>query len=326
MRANKLLSYKNVIPALFLAFVATYPLYGTNRYVLHIFVLFFIWSVVASCWNLLNGLTGILSLGNVSFLVLGAYISGILSKNWNVTPLLSVAVGGAGTCLIVTLLLGLPALRLKGIYIALLTLIFANMLSPILTQYREVTGGRMGLHNVPGFFPGMQKQDAYYICFAMFLAVHAVIYFLTKSSTGLAFVTLRDSENLAVSIGVDRFRERIKVFAISSFLTGIAGGFYIHSLSDISPATLGIEPFLMGIAMMQLGGIGTFIGPILGTLVIVFGNEFLRLADTLRLSLLGAIICITILLFPRGIVQLIEAFDRLLAGRRRQGGQGAELG
>jgi len=115
-----------------------------------------------------------------------------------------------------------------------------------------------------------------------------------------------------MTLGINRFKERIKVFALSSFFTGLAGGFYVHSLGDISPATLSIEPFLLTITMMELGGIGTFAGPILGSAVIVFGNEFLRLAGTLRLALLGALICIIILFFPGGLMQLLGQLERWL--------------
>ncbi len=111
------------------------------------------------------------------------------------------------------------------------------------------------------------------------------------------------------------------MFALSSLLTGIAGGFYVHSLGDISPTTLGIEPFLLTIAMMELGGIGTFPGPILGAAVIVFGNEFLRLAGTLRLTLLGGLICLIILFFPGGIMQFVdqmEAWIRVLLVKRQE--------
>jgi len=151
----------------------------------------------------------------------------------------------------------------------------------------------------------MEKVHAYYICMAFFVVAMYIIYRIIHSNTGLAFVALRDSENFASTLGVSRYRERLKVFAVSSFMTGIAGGFYVHSLGDISPTTLSIEPFLLALAMIELGGVGTFFGPIMGAGAIVFGNEFLRLAGTLRLTLLGALICLIILFYPGGLMQLI---------------------
>ena len=122
-------------------------------------------------------------------------------------------------------------------------------------------------------------------------------------------MALRDSREFATALGVNEYKEKIKVFAISAFLTGIAGGFYVHYLGDISPTTLAIEPFLLTIAMMEMGGIGRFPGAVLGAIIIVFGNEFLRLAGTLRLALLGALICLIILFFPGGLMQLVDWID-----------------
>jgi branched-chain amino acid transport system permease protein len=305
----KRLTWRNVAVAMGLAFIALYPLIGGRSYILHLFVLFFVWGVVAANWNLLTGYAGITSLGNVGFLAIGGYVSGILAKNLGISPWIAIPIGGIASMVLVTVFLGLPALRLKGIYIALLTLIFADSLPSILTQTRDVTGGAMGLHDIPPFFNGMEKIHAYYICFAFFLAAQYIIYRTIHSSTGLAFVALRDSEHFATSLGVNRFRERLKVFALSSLLTGMAGGFYVHSLGDISPTTLAIEPFLLAITMMELGGMGTFFGPILGSAIIVFGSEFLRLAGTLRLSLLGALICVIVLFFPGGFMQLVEQLE-----------------
>ncbi len=295
-----------------LLFLALYPLLGASSYMKHLFILFFIWAVVAAYWNLLMGYMGINSLGNIGFLAIGGYTSGILAKTFGLSPFLTIPVGGLAAGLLVTVFLGFPALRLSGIYIALLTLIFADTLPSLLTQSREITGGGMGLHEIPGFFPGMDKTGAYYVCMAFFLFALYVIYRVIRSNTGLAFVALRDSENFASTLGISRFRERLKVFAISSFMTGLAGGFYVHSLGDISPTTLGIEPFLLTLAMIELGGVGTFLGPVLGAAAIVFGNEFLRLAGTLRLTLLGALICVIILFYPGGLMQAIAQVGKLV--------------
>jgi branched-chain amino acid transport system permease protein len=312
MQLLKKITRQHVLLIVILLFVLVYPLLGANSYTKHLFILFFVWAVVAANWNLLMGYAGINSLGNIGFLAIGGYTSGILSKTFDLSPWITIPAGGLVTAVLVTLFLGLPALRLSGIYIALLTLIFADSLPSILTQTRDITGGAMGLHEIPGFVESMTKTDAYYICLVFFLIILFLIYRIIQSNTGLAFVALRDSENFATTLGINKFKERLKVFALSSFMTGLAGGFYVHSLGDISPTTLSIEPFLLCIAMVELGGVGTFIGPILGAAVIIFGGEFLRLAGTLRLFLLGAIICAIILFFPGGLMQLFSVLGKFL--------------
>jgi len=156
------------------------------------------------------------------------------------------------------------------------------------------------------------------INFVLFLVILTIIHKIIHSSTGLAFVALRDSKDFAKALGVNEYTEKLKVFAYVSFLTGVTGGFYVHYLGDISPTTLAIEPFLLTIAMMEMGGIGRFPGAVLGAVIIVFGNEFLRLAGTLRLALLGALICAIILFFPGGLMQFIDWIDGRVARLRRR--------
>ncbi len=303
------LDWKRIGILLGLIFIALYPVLHGDTYIMHIFILFFIWSLVASNWNLLMGYAGIFSLGNIGYFAVGAYASGILSKSLGWSPWVCIPVGGLTSMIIVTVCVGLPALRLSGIYIALLSLIFADSLPTILTQTRSITGGAMGLHDVPPLFEGITRVQAYYINFGLFLAMLTVIHRTIHSTTGLAFVALRDSKEFASALGVNEYKEKIKVFALVSFLTGIAGGFYVHYLGDISPTTLAIEPFLLTIAMMEMGGIGRFPGAVLGAAIIVFGNEFLRLAGTLRLALLGGLICAIILFFPGGLMQFVDWID-----------------
>lgn len=312
----KNLTWKKIGVLLSLIFIVLYPFVHGDTYIMHIFILFFIWSIVASNWNLLMGYAGVFSLGNIAFLAIGGYTSGILAKSFGISPWICIFLGGLGSMVSVTLFLGIPALRLGGIYIALLSLIFAVSLPSILTQTRGITGGAMGLHDIPPLFAGMERIHAYYIIFAVFLITLFLIYKIIHSSTGLAFMALRDSKDLATSLGVNEYKEKLKVFAVSAFLTGIAGGFYVHYLGDISPTTLAIEPFLLAIAMMEMGGIGRFPGAVLGAVVIVFANEFLRLAGTLRLALLGALICLIILFFPGGLMQLVDWLDRQIARLR----------
>jgi len=310
---SEIFSWKKIGILLGLIFIAIYPVIHGNTYIMHIFILFFIWALVASNWNLLMGYAGIFSLGNIGYFAIGGYASGILCKTLGWSPWVCIFLGGLASMGLVTFFVGLPALRLSGIYIALLSLIFADSLPTILTQTRSITGGAMGLHDIPPLFEGITRTQSYYINFVLFLVILTIIRKIINSSTGLGFVALRDSRDFATALGINEYREKLKVFALVSFMTGITGGFYVHYLGDISPTTLGIEPFLLTIAMMEMGGIGRFPGAVLGAVIIVFGNEFLRLAGTLRLALLGALICAVILFFPGGLMQLIDWIDSRIA-------------
>ncbi len=308
------LSPGRVLLALAAVFLAAWPYMGADRFMLHVGSLFFIWAVVASYWNLLNAIAGIISLGNMGFMALGAYTSAVVAKEAGLSPWITMWIGAVVSMALVTVFLGLPVLRLRGIYIALLTLAFADALPSVISILRDWTGGGIGLLGIPTLLPDLEKWQAYYFAFAFFLIAHAALYRIIRGKTGLAFVALRDSEHFAVALGVDRFQEGLKVFAISAFVTGFAGGLFAHLLGQISPGMLGIEQFLMVVAMWLLGGAGTFLGPILGAALITFGNEYLRVVGTLRLGLLGGLIVATMLFFPGGIVQLVEGLGRVLRG------------
>lgn len=314
-RLRNLTTPGRVLLVLALIFLLAWPYMGASRFTMHVASLCFVWAVVASYWNLLSGYSGILSLGNMGFFAFGAYISAVTSIELSLSPWISIWIGGLTAMIVVTVLLGLPALRLRGIYIALLTLVFALALPSIISLLRDVTGGGIGLLGIPTFVDGIEKWQAYYITLAFALVTLTILYVIVNGKTGTAFVALRDSEEFAGALGVDRYREGLKVFAISALVTGMAGGFFAHTLGQISPGMLGTDQFLMVIAMWLLGGVGTFFGPIVGAFVITFGNEYLRVAGSLRLGLIGGLIVVTVMLFPGGIMQLVDEV-RGLAGRR----------
>lgn len=316
-----------VFLVLLLLFLFAWPYLGASEFVLYVASLTFIWAVVASYWNLLSGYAGILSLGNMGFFAVGAYISAIFADQFGVSPWISVWIGGIVSMIVVTIILGLPALRLRGIYIALLTLMFALALPSIISLTSGITGGSVGLIGLPTFIggSGIEKWQGYYITLAFAILALAFLYVILRGKTGTAFVALRDSEDFASALGVDRYREGLKVFAISAFVTGLAGGFFTHILGQISPGMLGIDQFLMVIAMWTLGGVGTFSGPIIGAFVITFGNEYLRMAGSLRLALIGGLITVTVMLFPGGIVGLLRKVGETVVSRVRREKDGTNV-
>lgn len=309
-----------------IALAVAFPYLGASRFALHLGMLVFIWSVVASYWNLLNGFAGILSLGNVGFFALGAYVSAVLSIELGWSPFAMMLVAGVISMVLVTVLLGLPVLRLRGIYIALLTLVFVDSLPSIVSLTRRWTGGGVGLLRIPPFFDGMERWQAYYIALAFCVLAHAVLATVLRSSTGLAFVALRDSEDFAVALGVDRFREGLKVFAISSLFTAWAGAIFAHTMGQLSPGMLAIDQFIMVLSMWLLGGVGTFAGPLVGALIVTVGNEYLRVYGSLRLGVLGAFIVLVVLFFPRGLVGIATDAIEWFRLRREPGASDADAG
>ena len=312
-----LFSWQKLTVLTVLVFITILPAVTSSPYIIHLFNVFFIWSIVVSNWNLIMGYAGIWSMANVAFLVIGCYSSALLSLHSGLPPMICIPLGGLITMLIATLFVGLPSLRLRGIYIALLSMIFANMLLDVLKITRSITGGSIGLPAVPPLFDGITPIQSYYINFSSFVILLLMVYWIIHSRSGLAFVALRDANEMAKALGISEYREKLKVFALSSFMTGIAGGLYVHYTRIASPDLLYISTFLMAIAMMVVGGMGRFPGGVLGAALFVFGGEWLRLFGIVRLTIMGSLICIFILFFPGGIMELIERMVNRMSRLRK---------
>jgi branched-chain amino acid transport system permease protein len=316
------LNWKKMTIGLVFILIALYPLVHGSQYIMHVMIMFFIWAVVASLWDLLAGYAGVLSLGNVGFLLIGGYISGILVKTYGFSPWISILIAGLATMIVVTIVLALPALRLAGIYIALLTISFSNTLPTLLTQTRKFTGGASGLREVPPLWEGIGRIEIYYVMFVVFLIAITIIYRIIHSNAGLAFQALRDDEDLAMSLGVNLYLEKLKVFAICSFFTGVMGGFYVHYLQVISPGTNSLESWMLALCMVFLGGMGRFPGAVIGAFFLTFANEFLQLAGSLRPLLIGVIICALILFLPDGFMQIVDWIEERFGKNKNQSHQG----
>jgi len=310
--------WKNIAIILSLLIIILYPVFFHSPYIMHIFILFFCWAIVASSWNLIYGYAGIWSLAQVGVFAIGTYSSGMIAKYIGISPFICIPLGGALAALITTVFVGLPSLRLKGIYICVFSLMFSDAIPSVLTQTRKWTGGGRGLHGIPPLWNNISRIHYYYIGFGIFLFSLFIIYKIINSSTGKAFIALRDSRNFALSLGINEYKERIKVFSISSFFAGLSGAFYGHYLGNISPTTLGISPFLLAIAMMEMGGLGRFPGAVMGALVLVFGNELLRLTGMFRLTILGAAVVLIMLFMPKGLIQIVDIVDAQISKDKKK--------
>ena len=304
------LNWKTIAIAICLVLIALYPPAHGSRYILHVMIMFFIWASICTLWDLMAGYAGILSLANVGFVMIGAYLSGIFSKTFGVPPAVAILVGAALTMLAVTVVLALPALRMTGIYIALLTIVFADTLPSFISMTSKYTGGAIGLREVPLLWEGMTRTGAYYALFCVFLAISVITWKIIRSRTGLAFQALRDDEELANSLGVNIFKEKLKVFAVCSFLTGLMGGFYVHYLGVVSPGTNSLDSFMLALCMIFLGGLGRFPGPIMGAFFLTVVNQLLQLAGTWRPFMIGVLICTLIMFLPGGFMQIVDWIDQ----------------
>lgn len=289
-----------------------------DAHVMNILILCFIWGVVAVSWDLIMGIAGIFTFGQVAFYVIGAYSSAILTRTFGISPWLGILGGGLITCGI-GVLVGLPCLRLKGSYVALVTFAVHMILEPFLKSDpgRTIgTGGPQGILSIPpltffGYtYDTMEPVPWFYTVFVISLAALLVIYRVIHSNWGLAFITIRDSEQFARSIGIDDFKYKLGVFGISAFLTGMIGAVYAHYVGVLSHRLLGLDLFLILMVMLVLGGIGRFPGAMIGAFITVFISEWLRPLETYRNVVFGAMVVVLVIFMRQGIAGLLFPTDK----------------
>lgn len=327
-RADLLIALLLVIAAVALPFLVD------SRYVMGQVILALFYAIIASQWNLLFGFAGVFSLAQMAIFAFGGYATAMLCFyfGWNVWGAL---VPGALGAVVFSLVVGLACLRLTGVYVALLTLAIAQTMYLLIvtdtecfvmvgSTCRQFTGGAVGFARfgdlgTRALLRAHWLVGNYAIVAALFFATMAFTYAVVKSPIGLAFRALKDNPAYAVARGVNRFQAQLLVFGISAFFTGLAGGLYAAHFQAIGPGILSLSQLMFIIAIAVVGGVGSFWGPLVGTIVLVAADELMREAGEFRTLGLGLIITISILLMPKGLTGRIADLVRWAARRRTSG-------
>jgi branched-chain amino acid transport system permease protein len=279
---------------------ALLPVFARDPYLLHLLILTLVFGVLASSWNLLFGFMGVYSFGHQAFFGIGAYMTGILVTRNISSPWVGILLGGVGAALM-SLIISWPTFRLKGPYVAIVTLAFAEVLRITCANWVDLTRGQLGL-SVPALFSGTSRIESYYFIFLIFSATWVVLRKLMKSPLGLAVIAIRESQEAAESLGVDIVKFKRFAFILTSFMAGIAGAFYAHYIGILTPDVMGTG-IIFGILVMGLfGGIGTLNGPILGSLVLTFLAEYLRGFGNFRFLIYSLVIIFIVLFLPGGLI------------------------
>lgn len=293
-----------------------------GNYVLHAFIIAFIFLLPAHGLNLLVGYTGLLSLAQAAFFGVGAYVAGLSATAWNppiyVNLMLAGLVAGA-----FALPLGIPALRLRSTSFVMCTLGFVIIGQAIAKNWISVTRGDMGLSGIPrghfGFaarsLPVAGTPAFYYLALALAVLATVVMILIVRSAAGRNMVAIRENETLAESMGIPVWRYKLVVFVISAVFAGIGGGLYAHYLSVVSPLTFQLSYSTMILIIVLAGGPGTISGAVVGSLLFVGLTEALRVTPELRMIAYGLCLVALVFYFPKGLTPLIERLSRRLEGR-----------
>jgi branched-chain amino acid transport system permease protein len=304
---------RRLAPLLALAVLLAVPAVVEDSYTRHLFIIAFIYAVIASNWDLTLGYAGLFNFGHLTFFGVGVYTAAILATTGGVNPWLAIPAGGV-TAAATALLIAAPVARLKGIYVVLVTFAVSQLAMQIVLSQSEVTGGANGIVRVPALEIGDYrfvrdfKLGYYYVALGLLVASTAFLLVLTRSPFGKSLRALRDNEDYARARGIAVARQRTLALVASAVFTGIAGGFYAIYLRVASPEVFGFGTLSLALSMVLVGGIGSVWGSILAALALTFATESLagiRGMEEARFLIVALAMIAVLRIAPGGLFALI---------------------
>ena len=307
--ANRLVRIGGVA-VLFLAALAL-PLVLKSNYHLGIAHQALIFVILAVGYDVLLGFTGLLSFGHIGLFAIGAYTSAILVMSTGAPFLVGLA-GAAVLTGLIGLLFSIPALRIKGHSLTLLTLALGEVIRLVIRSMDWLTNGANGISGIPRpeilGISFRQAMPLYYLL--LFFAVLAVLFVwrLRSSRFGRAFMAIRDAEIGAEVCGVNVSAMKMMAFAVSAVFAGVAGSLYAHTMRFISPEFFSLGLTIILLAMVLIGGRGTIIGPVIGAALLITLPEVLRFVKEYYLLTFGIAIWLCVVALPEGLAGLGRRF------------------
>lgn len=281
---------------------------ASSFYQTNIMILAMLYVMLALGLNIAVGIAGQLVLGYVAFYAVGAYAYALLNQFFGLGFWACLPVGGL-LAVLFGLALGFPVLRLRGDYLAIVTLGFGEIVRLTLLNWTSLTGGSGGIKNIPGpSFFGKQlsiEGNTIFIYYLVLLAVILTIVVITRlknSRVGLALQALREDEIACEAMGIDLARVKLSAFALSSCWAGFAGVIFAAKSTFINPASFTFMESAMILSMVVLGGMGSIVGVVIAALILILAPEYLRAFSDYRMLIFGAIMVVMMIFRPQGLV------------------------
>ena len=289
------------------AFPFCFSIYQTN-----IMIAALIYVMLGLGLNIVVGVAGLLDLGYVAFYAVGAYSYALLNYHfglgfWTVLPI------GAGMAAMFGIILGFPVLRLRGDYLAIVTLGFGEIIRLILENWNSFSFGPSGIANIPrpGFF-GIHmdiEQSTVYVYFlmiAMTLFTIFVVNRLQNSRIGRAWIALREDEVACQAMGIDKRKTKLTAFALGATWAGLAGVVFAAKTTFINPASFTIWESIIILCIVVLGGMGSIVGVIVGAFILILLPEYQRFLSEYRMLAFGTVLVLMMVFRPGGIVETVR--------------------
>ncbi|MEG0687725.1 MAG: branched-chain amino acid ABC transporter permease [Hungatella sp.] len=308
--------HKIAVLAVLLILLIAIPFIFPKSYTMGVFCRILMYATLAGSLNVINGYSGQMCIGHAGFFCIGTYCEAILSTRYGMSFWLLIPIAGIITA-VIGVLIALPTLKMKGIYLSIVTLGFSEIVRLIALNWESVTGGPMGIKGipVPNLF-GFQikgSKDYYFI----FLAIAVLFIVITsralKSRVGRAWMSIREDQLAAKSLGVEASKYKALNFMYGAFWAGVVGAAYAPYVRFIDSTFFTLDEGFNILSMVIIGGQGTLIGPIAGSIIVNLLTEVLRPAGQWRMVAYAVLIIVMMWWRPQG---LIGASDSILAGKK----------
>lgn len=290
---------------------AVLPLLTDRQNILNLGFLVLLNICLGQSWNILAGFTGQTSLGHAAFFGIGALTARLLWLSWGLPIIVAMIVGGLAAALF-AMLIGAPTFRLRGAYFAIGTLALGEMLHALVAQtlpfINTMPGARIGAYDL---------SLRYWLAFGLALFIMAVTAYLLRLPVSLGLLAVREDEEAARANGVDPLRHKLLALALSTFFAGMTGGvFAYHQISYYPQAVFGLNWTFDAVLISFVGGLGTLMGPVIGSLFFVALREWLASTfASLNLIIFGVLFIIVVLVFPGGLVEIGQRLRRFMQKR-----------
>ena len=300
---------------------------GQKSYYALIIALFGIYAIVSTSLDVLFGYTGQISLGHAGLFAIGAYSATLFTMRLGIPSLVSLILGAALTA-VVGALIAIPASKLVKHFLSLLMIAFGQIIYLVANSWTELTGGSLGILNIPflnvfGLEIDTNLKGAIVIWIALLLVLickHRII----NSRVGNAFIAIRENTVAARGLGINVQKYKVMAFAVSSAMTGLAGGLYAFLRGFISPETFNGTQSVLFMTMLLFGGITTLAGPVVGAIILLLFKEVFQTFAIYQGLIYALFMLLVLFFFPNGIVGLYksgkEAIIRLLKKQKKNGG------
>ena len=320
---------RGLLGALFIGALILAPL-GQGDYVIYTLCSWLIFGIAAMGLNLTLGYAGQISLAQASFMALGAYTTALLTLSG--APWIVGMLAGCTLSFVVGLMLGFPALRVQGHFLAFVTLAFNTLVFLVTRNEDWLTGGALGLSGMDRpklwFLDTAQQLRFYYFTLGVFLVAAALMWGIVRSPWGRAFRALRENPIRAESLGLDRRLITLLAFAIGSAYGGLAGALVSPLVQFIEPGSFALVHSLRILLMVVVGGAGAFFGPILGAGVVILLPEVLRFTEGYYLIIYSGLVVVLMIFCPTGLIGVWDrVWDKVRPQRKVRGDmqQGTQL-